>query len=112
MAATTKFQGFSKKSYDYIRADLKNLNALPTQGGNYVFAARVGGSPVIVYAAETESIRGAVANHPRWPEARDRHGAIFIFFHVNANPALRRLEAHDLIRRHNPPMNPRAADDD
>jgi hypothetical protein len=108
MAATTKFEGFSRKSYDYVRADPKDLNTLSTQGGNYLFAARVGGSPVIVYAAETGSIRSTVANHPLWAEARDKHGAIFVFVHLNPNPALRRLEAHDLIRKHDPPMNPRS----
>ena len=109
MAATTKFEGFSRKTYDYVRADLNNLNALSTQGGNYLFAARVGGSPVIVYVSETGSIRTTVANDPLWVEARDKHGAIFIFVHMNPNPALRRLEVHDLIRKHNPPMNPPSA---
>jgi hypothetical protein len=108
MATTTKFEGFSRKSYDYARADLTKLNELSTQGGCYLFAARVGGSPVIVYAAETGSIRATVANDPLWAEARDKHGAIFIFIHLNPNPALRRLEVHDLIRKHNPPMNPRS----
>jgi hypothetical protein len=108
MAAMTRFDGFSRTSYDYVRADLMHLSALSTQGGNYVFAARVGGSPVIVYAAETDSIRTAVANHPRWAEACDKHGALFIFIHMNPNPALRRLEVHDLIRKHDPPMTPRS----
>jgi hypothetical protein len=108
MAATTKFEGFSRKTYDYVRADLTKLNGLSTQGGCYLFAARVGGSPVIVYVAETGSIRSAVANHPLWAQAQGEHGAIFIFVHLNPNPALRRLEVHDLIRKHEPPMNPRS----
>lgn len=108
MATTMYFEGFSKIKYEYVLADLKNLNALPMQGGNYLFAQRVGGRPVIVYAAETDCVRKAVVDSPRWNEARTKHSAVFIYFHMNDAPSRRRLELHDLIRQHNPPMNPRA----
>ena len=111
MAATTSFDGFSKAKYDYEPADLKNLNALPLQGGNYLFAQRSGGRAVIVFAAETDCIRKAVVNNPRWDEARDKHGAIFIFYRLNPQPSRRRLELHDLIRQHNPPMNPQGREE-
>ena len=107
MAATTSFEGFSRTKYDYVVVDEKELNTLSTQGGNYVFAQRSGGGPVIVYAAETDCLKKTLVNNPRWAEARDKHGARFIFIHMNPTPSRRRLELYDLIQKHNPAMNPR-----
>jgi hypothetical protein len=106
MPPPVKFAGFSQQNYEYNHADLNNLAALPTQGGNYIFAKREGGAPVIVFAGETNTLRATVDKHPRWREAQSKHGAIFIFFHLNTEPSRRRLEVHDLVRRHAPPMNP------
>ncbi len=106
MAAKTSFEGFSRTKYDYELADLANLAALPAQAGNYIFARRVAGAADIVFAGETESLRATVASHPRWREAQVRHQALFIYFHLNPVAGRRRLELHDLVRRHAPPMNP------
>jgi hypothetical protein len=105
MATPITLTGFSKTAYPYTMADLQKLDTLPTQGGNYVFAARVGGKAAIVFAGETTNIRATVAKHPRWPEAKNRHEAIWILIHMNAEPSRRRLEVHDLVRLHSPPMN-------
>jgi hypothetical protein len=105
MPTPVKLAGFSQQTYEYTAADLNNLAALPTQGGNYVFAKREGGAPVIVFAGETNTLRATLAKHPRWREAQTRHQAIFILFHLNTEPSRRRLEVHDLVRRHSPPMN-------
>jgi hypothetical protein len=105
MAAPVKFAGFSQTTYEYTAADLNNLAALPTQGGNFIFAKREGGAPVIVFAGETNTLKATLAKHPRWREAQNKHGAIFLFFHLNTEPSRRRLELHDLVRRYSPPMN-------
>jgi hypothetical protein len=105
MPAPISFTGFSNTAYSYAFADLQALGQLPSQGGNYVFAARVGGKPTIVFAGETDSLRRTVAAHPRWAEAQAKHAAVFILFHANDTPSRRRLEVHDLVRRHAPPMN-------
>ncbi len=106
MAAKTGFEGFSRTKYEYELADPANLAALPMQAGNYIFARRVAGAPDIVFAGETESLRATLANHPRWREAQARHQAQFIYYHLNPVAGRRRLELHDLVRRHAPPMNP------
>ena len=106
MATPVKFAGFSQQTYEYQTADLTNLAKLPTQGGNYIFAKRVGGAPQIVFAGETNTLKATLEKHPRWREAQAKHEAIFIFFHQNTEPSRRRLELHDLVRRHSPPMNP------
>lgn len=105
MPAPATFAGFSNTAYAYTFADLNALGTLPTQGGNYVFASRVGGKPTIVFAGEAPDLRAALAKHPRWGEARAKHQAVFILFHTNDQPGRRRIELHDLVRRHSPPMN-------
>jgi hypothetical protein len=88
---------------------MAKLGALPTQAGNYLFASRVGGKATIVFAGETESLQRTVAKHPRWNEARTKHEAVFILFHLNPEPGRRRIELHDLVRLHSPPMNAAAS---
>jgi hypothetical protein len=105
MPAPVSFVGFSNTAYKYEFADLNALAALPTQGANYVFASRVGGKPTIVFAAETDNVRKALTAHPRWNEAKTKHQAVFILVHMNPEPSRRRIELHDLVRRHSPPMN-------
>ena len=99
------FPGFSQTQYKYEFADLNALGTLPTQPGNYIFASRVGGKPNIVLTGETLDLRAAIAKHPRWNEAKNKHQAVFILYHVNDQPGRRRIELHDLVRRHTPPMN-------
>jgi hypothetical protein len=53
-----------------------NLNALPMQSGNFVPRASAGARDV--YAAETDYVRKAVVDSPRWNEARTKHSAVFI----------------------------------
>ena len=105
MPAPVSFPGFSQTQYRFEFADLNALGALPTQGGNYIFASRVGGKAAIVLAGEAPDLRAAIARHPRWNEAKTKHQAVFILYHVNTEPGRRRIELHDLVRRHAPPMN-------
>jgi hypothetical protein len=105
MPGPITFTGFSNTAYEYAFVEPAAVPQLPTRGGTYVFAARVGGKPTIVFAAETDNLRQTLTKHPRWAEAQRDHKAVFLLVHPNDAPPRRRLEVHDLVRRHAPPMN-------
>jgi hypothetical protein len=106
MAGRT-YQGASGRNYAYGIFSTADLNNLPLQAGNYIFATADG---TAIYIEAANSVRKSVVESDFWDHAQDVHGASFLLVHFDheSGEPQRHAEKMDLIDAHHPPMNQRA----
>jgi hypothetical protein len=103
------YTGASGRFYPFLLADTYNLDLLPLQGGNYIFALDDAyRTPIFIDGSQ--SVREAVSRNGMhlWKLARTLYGAKFVLIHVD--PRIddddQEKERNDLIEAYRPVMNP------
>lgn len=103
------YTGSSGRFYPFLLVDPNNLDLLPLQGGNYIFALNDAyRTPIFIDASD--SVRDAVSRNGQhsWKLARTIYGAQCVLIHVD--PRImekdRECERQDLLEAYRPLMNP------
>jgi hypothetical protein len=92
-------QGASGAMYRYSDA----AGEAPSSGaGNFVYVRGGGPRPGIVFAGETDNLRGCRTG---WERARLLHSADGLYVRLNVRAAARRAEQADIVAALDPPMN-------
>jgi hypothetical protein len=106
--ATLRVEGHSGGFYEYALVETDKVP--PLYGGNFLFIRPSTVAPEIIYVGESESVYGALTETNVWNVARQIHGATLLYVHLNPDPARRKAEREDLIRRYHPAMNETASE--
>ena len=105
MSTELTFTGASGTDYAYRIVDPDNIIAVPHQAGNFLFGVFEKGRLQIIYAGESDSIRGTLIETTLWSTARQMHKAAHLCVRTHEDPTVRRAEARDLVALLRPPMN-------
>ena len=97
------FEGASGEHYDYVALNLKNREAFPMGGGNYLFTRPSEKGEVIVCAGDSANLWTDFVM--RWDIAKRKYGATVAYLRVNHDQKARRTEREDLVAKHHPAMN-------
>ena len=96
------FSGATGKTYQY---GVLEEGKMPTFfAGNFLFIQMLG-TPIIVYAGESEGIFNTLANSQLWATAATLYKATHFCAHINPDEDARKAEQADLIKKHRPVMN-------